>query len=172
MSLSQGGECLSCQLAVDLEVLLPHLAGVAVDRATGCRAGLPVVGRVRAEGDCPPCGAARARVHSRYERRLADAAVGGRRVVIRLQVRRLFCDVPDCPERTFAEQVPGLTARVCAADAAAGRDAGGDRRRAGRAGGGAAGRRVRVTGRPVTLLRLVMALPDPAAGGPAGARGR
>lgn len=36
---------------------------------------------------------------------------GGRRVVIRLQVRRLFCDVTSCGKRTFAEQVPGLTAR-------------------------------------------------------------
>jgi zinc-finger of transposase IS204/IS1001/IS1096/IS1165 len=31
-------------------------------------------------------------VHSRYRRRLADVAVGGRRVVIVLSVRRLFCN--------------------------------------------------------------------------------
>ena len=50
-------------------------------------------------------------MHSRYERRLADAAIGGRRVVIRLTVRRFFCPFPDCKRRTFAGQVPGLTAR-------------------------------------------------------------
>jgi zinc-finger of transposase IS204/IS1001/IS1096/IS1165 len=49
------------------------------------------------------------RVHSRYERRLADAAAGGQRVVIRLRVRRFFCGAPDCPACTFAEQVDGLT---------------------------------------------------------------
>ena len=51
------------------------------------------------------------RVHSRYERRLADAAIGGRRVVIRLTVRRFFCACAACKRKTFAEQVPGLTAR-------------------------------------------------------------
>jgi hypothetical protein len=25
--------------------------------------------------------------------------------------RRLFCDAADCPKRTFAEQIPGLTSR-------------------------------------------------------------
>jgi hypothetical protein len=32
-------------------------------------------------------------------------------VVIRLQVRRLFCDDPACKKRTFGEQVPGLATR-------------------------------------------------------------
>ena len=48
---------------------------------------------------------------SRYERRLADATIGGRRGMIWLRVRRLFCDEPACKKRTFAEQVPGLTVR-------------------------------------------------------------
>ncbi|MFG2142595.1 transposase family protein [Streptomyces sp. NPDC048696] len=42
------------------------------------------------------------RVHSRYQRRLADATVGGRPVVVELSVRRLFCDAAHCPRRTFA----------------------------------------------------------------------
>lgn len=50
-------------------------------------------------------------MHSRYERRLADAALGGRRVEIRLRVRRFFCDQVECPTRRFAEQVPALTSR-------------------------------------------------------------
>jgi hypothetical protein len=49
------------------------------------------------------------RVHSRYERRLADAAAGGQRVVIRLRVRRFCCGAPDCPAGMFAGQVNGLT---------------------------------------------------------------
>jgi hypothetical protein len=50
-------------------------------------------------------------VHSRYRRQLADVAVGGRRTVIVLSVRRLFCNDQTCQRRTFAEQVPGLTIR-------------------------------------------------------------
>ncbi|WP_373319800.1 transposase family protein [Rugosimonospora africana] len=37
---------------------------------------------------CPGCGACSVRGHGRYERRLADAAVGGQRVARRLSVRR------------------------------------------------------------------------------------
>jgi transposase len=56
---------------------------------------------------CPGCGGESARVHSRYDRTLADAAVAGRRVEIRLRVRRFFCDGQGCRVRTFAEQVTG-----------------------------------------------------------------
>src|SRR5262249_47268983 len=57
----------------------------------------------------PRCRAVSCRVHSRYTRRLADAAAGGQRVVIRLAVRRFFCNAAGCPARTFAEQFEGLT---------------------------------------------------------------
>ena len=51
------------------------------------------------------------RVHSSYQRRLADTASGGREVLIDLQVRRFFCGSGGCAKATFAEQVPGLTIR-------------------------------------------------------------
>ncbi|MEV4751695.1 ISL3 family transposase [Streptosporangium sp. NPDC049248] len=112
---------------------------------------------------CPGCGSVSERLHSRYRRRLADVAVGGRRVEIMLSVRRLVCGDTGCTKRTFAEQVAGLTVRY-------------GRRTpllrvmlekiavalAGRAGARlACGLRV-IVGRS-TMLRLVMALPDPAA---------
>lgn len=50
-------------------------------------------------------------MHSRYERRLADTALGGRRVEIRLRVRRFFCSQDGCSTRRFAEQIPELTGR-------------------------------------------------------------
>ena len=110
---------------------------------------------------CPSCGASSSRVHSRYQRRLADAALGGRRLVLVLSVRRLVCDATACKRRTFAEQVEGLTVRsgrrtpvlrgmleqVAVAPA-------------GRAGA----RLTRVSHAPVsrsTLLRLLMSVPDP-----------
>ncbi|WP_432705861.1 transposase family protein [Amycolatopsis taiwanensis] len=55
---------------------------------------------------CPGRGVVSARVHSRYRRRLSDTAIGGREVLIRPQVRRLFCDNTACGRRRFAEQVP------------------------------------------------------------------
>jgi len=58
---------------------------------------------------CPDCGVSSARVHSRYQRRLCDAAAGGQEVLVELRVRRFFCDSSCCERKTFAEQVPGLT---------------------------------------------------------------
>ncbi|MFE7806880.1 transposase family protein [Streptomyces sp. NPDC057430] len=58
---------------------------------------------------CPACGMAASRVHSTYRRRLADRPVGCRRVVLRLTVRRLFCDNAACKRRTVTEQVEHLT---------------------------------------------------------------
>ncbi|MEV6107821.1 ISL3 family transposase [Streptomyces sp. NPDC051940] len=60
---------------------------------------------------CPGCGQASEWTHSRYVRRVADEAVGGRPVVIELSVRRLYCENPACPKVTFVEQVDGLTER-------------------------------------------------------------
>jgi hypothetical protein len=51
------------------------------------------------------------RGHSRHERTLAEAAVAGQRVGIRVRVRRFFCGVEGCGARTFVEQVAGLPAR-------------------------------------------------------------
>jgi hypothetical protein len=48
------------------------------------------------------------RVHSRYDRRLADTAIGGQSVVLRLRVRRFFCDTTECAVRTFTEQPAGV----------------------------------------------------------------
>ena len=68
--------------------------------------------RAGTEGaSCPRCGQFSRRVHSAYERRLADAPVGGQPVTIWLAVRRFFCGNPDCAAVTFAEQVEGLTSR-------------------------------------------------------------
>ena len=165
MSLSQGGGCLPCPGAVEVGDLLPHLAGLVVDEVLAGSGGLCIRGRVRArEASCPACGMASGRVHSRYERRLADAPVGGRRVVILLAVRRFFCGAPGCERRTFAEQVKGLTVRhgrqTVPLAAALGRIAAA---LAGRAGARLAGALGMTAGRDC-LLRLLMAVPVPEPG--------
>jgi len=167
VSLSQGDVCLSCPGAVELGVLLPHLAGVIVEAVTEAAGLLLVTARVRAaEAACPKCGIVSGRVHSRYARTLADAAVGGRPVAIVLAVRRFFCAAPGCPCRTFAEQVEGLTARYARKTPLLAGTLGSIAvALAGRAGS----RLAAVLGVPASrqvLLRLVMAAPDPQAASP------
>lgn len=66
----------------------------------------------RAEtASCPDCGDTATRVHSRYERRLADVPVGGRQLMVRLRVRRWLCDGVAWAIRTFAEQLERVTVR-------------------------------------------------------------
>ena len=112
MSLLQVNACLSCCHGVSLGLLLPHLAGVAVEAAEVADGRVRIWARAGAESaSCPRCGQFSERVHSAYERRLADAPAGGQPVTIRLAVRRFFCGNPDCAAVTFAEQVEGLTSR-------------------------------------------------------------
>lgn len=91
----------------------PHLKTVLVERVFVEGGPVHVTARTRDDlvVDCPGCGTAAHRVHSRYQRHLADTAVAGRPVVIDLSVHRLVCDRPTCPRRTFVEQVEGLTVR-------------------------------------------------------------
>ncbi|MEU6973797.1 ISL3 family transposase [Kitasatospora aureofaciens] len=82
---------------------------------TGARVGAPSPTTARTT-DTPPAshpwsGQSSGWVHSRYERHVADEAVGGRAVVIDLSVRRLYCENPACEKVTFAEQIEGLTRR-------------------------------------------------------------
>ncbi|WP_428833320.1 ISL3 family transposase [Micromonospora coerulea] len=148
--------------SADLVAVLPHLAPVVVERVDRQLAGLRIWARARARrAACTGCGRRARRVHSRYERRLSDAAVAGQPVEIRLRVRRFFCDTVRCPVRTFAEQVSGLTCRY-------GRRSPLLRQTlekigvalAGRAGARLADRLGLVTSRS-SVLRLVRALPDP-----------
>ncbi|MFJ2774370.1 ISL3 family transposase [Streptomyces sp. NPDC087300] len=95
-----------------VRTVAPHLDVVRVERVWSAGGVVRIAARTRElTAPCPDCGRRTTRVHSRYCRTLADVAVGGRPVVIRLSVRRLFCDAPGCGRRTFAEQVEGLTVR-------------------------------------------------------------
>ncbi|WP_158939418.1 transposase family protein [Streptomyces sp. NRRL S-87] len=60
---------------------------------------------------CPGCCARAQRVHSSYERRLAERPLAGTKLLVRLRVRRFFCDRSRCRRRTFVEQVSGLSER-------------------------------------------------------------
>ena len=56
------------------------------------------------------CHVAATRLHSRYERTLADLPWAGWTVRLELGVRKLFCDNSDCVRRIFTERLPGVVA--------------------------------------------------------------
>ncbi|GAA0965514.1 ISL3 family transposase [Actinocorallia libanotica] len=95
---------------------------------------------------------------------MRDLTVGGRPVLLELEVRRFFCDNRTCPARTFVEQVPQVsrpharrTRPLQVALQAVGLAL------AGRAGQRLAARFGLLVSRS-TLIRLVHAMPDPPVG--------
>lgn len=60
---------------------------------------------------CPACGQETWRVHSRYNRSLAEEPAFGHRVRLRMTVRRFLCPAPQCPRRIFVEPLHGFAAR-------------------------------------------------------------
>lgn len=144
-----------------LEVLFPHFAGIRVEQVEGRGTMVRVTASsIQATAFCPSRGRSSSVVYSGYGRSIADAAVGGRRLVVELTVRKFFCREAECPRKTFAEQVPGLTYRY-------GRDTLGLLRlheAIGLALGGRAGSRLaEVMAIPLSsdsVIRRIRALPD------------
>ncbi|MFD4023225.1 transposase family protein [Streptomyces sp. NPDC058576] len=110
---------------------------------------------------CPNCGCFADRVHDRYQRRLNDLPLADQGFVIRLTVRRFICGSADCPRRTFGESCSRLAAPYARFTTRLNHAL----ERVGLALAGRAGARLAAqlgfgAGR-MTLLRRVMALPDP-----------
>ena len=77
-------------------------------------AGDAIVVRARTRSEavaCPGCGAETSRVHGYHERTAADVPVDGRRVLVKVRVRRMRCPALDCKVQTFREQVSGVLER-------------------------------------------------------------
>jgi hypothetical protein len=95
-----------------IAAVFPHLAGLRITKV------LTKGPSVRAHAEtssvaakCPQCPTPSRRVHSRYERRLLDAAVAGQETMLHLRVRRFFCTTVECVRKIFVEQIDGLTLR-------------------------------------------------------------
>jgi transposase len=65
----------------------------------------------RSISTCPAYGTASRRVHSHYQRKLADLPWEGLPVVILLQARKFFCVGDSCRRKIFTEPLPGTVAR-------------------------------------------------------------
>ena len=57
---------------------------------------------------CPECQQPSARIHSCYQRMVADLPCAGRTVILLLTVRKFVCSTPTCPRKIFTERLPGL----------------------------------------------------------------
>jgi transposase len=111
---------------------------------------------------CPTCDTMARRVHSRYQRTLADLPWQGLAVTLVLETRRFFCEDGGCVRRIFAEPFPGLaparsrrSARLTALFSAVGLALGGEP-------GARLVAELGLTTSPDTLLGLVRALSAPA----------
>lgn len=58
------------------------------------------------QASCPLCGQSSRRVHSRYERTLADLPCVAFSLTLIVQVCKFFCSNPNCRRRIFTERIP------------------------------------------------------------------
>lgn len=92
--------------------LLPDLPGFSIEQVTIAHGVILVLAHSpRKSGVCPDCAHLSLRIHSRYQRKLADLPWSGRIVRLVVQVCRFFCTHPGCPRKTFAEPIPDLAER-------------------------------------------------------------
>ncbi len=88
---------------------LPLPEGMLIDQVHQTESQLTVIViSTRAEAACPGCGCPSEHIHSQYQRTVNDVPCGGRRVVLRLCVRKFFCLTASCPRKVFAERLPDL----------------------------------------------------------------
>lgn len=95
--------------------ILPLIpSSLVVDHVQQSRAAISIDCHCRSIGArCPDCCRVSHRVHSQYQRYLADLPWQGRAVTIILHVRRLRCDNENCRRRIFAENVGDVTWSYC-----------------------------------------------------------
>lgn len=75
--------------------------------ANGPEAALITVRPANNVAACPGCGTRSERIHSRYQRCLADLPLGGKPVRLVAMARRFYCDAALCGRRIFAERFCG-----------------------------------------------------------------
>ncbi len=149
-------------LSMRLTSFLPHFRHIKVSDTLVTEHTITLVAATtRKRAQCLLCRRWSKRAHSHYGRIIRDLPWAGRPVVIRLRVRRFFCDNPRCVRRIFAERMPDLAP-------VRGRLALPFRRSVADIGlvlGGRPGARLATPlGLPVsprTVLRLLHALPEP-----------
>jgi transposase len=91
--------------------LVPHTNDLALHDVTiGAAEVTSTLLATRTEAPCPVCGCLSSRIHSRYQRTLADLPWSQHHVRLVLSVRKFFCDVNTCARRIFTERLAGVVA--------------------------------------------------------------
>ena len=86
--------------------------GLIVERIETEAAGMLMRARPASKtATCPVCGSASGRIHSTYERTLADLPSQGQAVRIRLRTRRFRCVLATCRQRIFTERLAATSGR-------------------------------------------------------------
>jgi transposase len=86
--------------------------GLVVERVETEAAGLLIVARPALKAAvCPTCGSPSTRIHSTYQRSLADLPAQGRAVRISVRTGRFRCALPTCDQRIFTERLVATAAR-------------------------------------------------------------
>lgn len=92
--------------------LLPDLPGFSIERMSITNGVITVLACSQTtSGHCPECAHLSSRIHSRYQRTLADLPWSGRIVRLVVQVHRFFCTQPTCRRKTFSEALPAMAER-------------------------------------------------------------
>lgn len=78
---------------------------------SSCEALTLVVAVTRRQAECPRCGTASTRVHSRYMRHVADLPWHGVAVKLELHARKFRCANALCQQDIFCERLPSVAAR-------------------------------------------------------------
>ena len=90
-------------------LFLPLPDGICISSAHATATILVVhVACQRSCAACPLCQQTSERVHGNYVRTLADLPCAGRRVILRLSVRKFVCSTPTCPRQIFTERISDL----------------------------------------------------------------
>ena len=86
--------------------------GLVVERVETEAAGLLIVARPALKAAvCPTCGSPSTRIHSTYQRSLADLPAQGRAVRSSVRTGRFRCALPTCDQRIFTERLVATAAR-------------------------------------------------------------
>src|SRR5215471_6853070 len=89
-----------------MRIVFSGLSALVIDDIED--AGEVICVRARTRGGavaCPGCGTETSRVHGYHERTAADVPVGGRRVLVKVRVRRMRC--PGLPSADLPRAGPG-----------------------------------------------------------------
>lgn len=65
----------------------------------------------RNEVVCPFCGEISTKAHSHYSKSFQDLPIQGKKVIIILNNRKMFCNNPKCNHKTFAEKFDFISPR-------------------------------------------------------------